>query len=136
MPKLFIQASQGTYGAGARVRIAKALTDLGMACEKLADTAKVRAGVWVMFNEVGPDAVFSGGTVATTPLIALIVYALEGGLDDESRAVFIKEATAILGMELIGDGPHPIYVSIQETPEVNWGMYGAQVSLHKLRSPD
>ncbi len=135
MPKMFIQASHGIYDAGARLRIAKALTDLGIICEKLADTAKVRAGVWVMFNEVAPDAVFSGGTVATTPVIALIVYALEGGLDDASRVRFIGEANSILGAELAGDGPHPIYVCIQETPEVDWGMYGTQVSLAKLRAP-
>ena len=37
--------------AEARVRVTGALTDLCIACERLADTAKVRAGVVVFFTE-------------------------------------------------------------------------------------
>ena len=44
MPKLFVHAPQGTFTAKARAGAAAALTDLGIACERLADTPKVRAG--------------------------------------------------------------------------------------------
>jgi hypothetical protein len=77
MPKLFVHAPQGTFTAEARSRVAAALTDLGITCERLADTAKVRAGVWVFFTEHAPDAVFSGGQIAQNPLIALVANTLE-----------------------------------------------------------
>ncbi|USI73915.1 tautomerase family protein [Sphingomonas morindae] len=134
MPKMFVQAPAGAYDEAARARIARSLTDLGMTCERLADTEKVRAGVWVLFNEVAPGAAFSGGEIAATPIVALIVYALEGGLDESGRTKLIREATAILAADLPTDVPHSIYVSIQETPEVAWGMNGAQVSLASLRT--
>jgi hypothetical protein len=44
MPKLFVHTRQGTFTAEARVRVAAALTDLGIACEHLADTARFGPG--------------------------------------------------------------------------------------------
>ena len=134
MPKLFAHSRQGTFTAEARVRVAAALTDLGIACERLADRAKVRAGVWVFFTEHAPDAVFSGGEIAPDSMIGLVVYALEGGLDAESKQRLIAGATAILGEHAESNGDQvPVYVVIREVPEVNWGMYGKQVSLAALR---
>ena len=135
MPKLFVDSGKGTFTAKARVRIASALTDLGIACERLADTPKVRAGVWVFFTEHESDAMFSGGQVAANSLIRLLVLALEGGLDAESKQRLIRDATAILSehAESIGN-PVTVYVVIREVPEVNWGMYGKQVSLTALRA--
>ena len=135
MPKLFIDSRQGTFTAKARLTVAAALTDLGIACERLADSPKVRAGVWVFFTEHEPDTMFSGGQVAPNPLIRLLVFALEGGLDDESKQKLIADATAILceHAESTGD-PVTVYVVIREVPEVNWGMFGKQVSLAALRA--
>ena len=135
MPKLFVDSSQGSFTAEARGRVAAALTNLGIACERLADTPKVRAGVWVIFTEHQSDAMFSGGQIAANPLIRLLVFALEGGLDAQSKQRLIADATAILSehAESTG-GPVTIYVVIQEVPEVNWGMYGKQVSLAALRA--
>jgi phenylpyruvate tautomerase PptA (4-oxalocrotonate tautomerase family) len=135
MPKLFVHSRQGTFTAEARVRVAAALTDLGIACERLADRAKVRAGVWVFFTEHAPDSIFSGGQIAPNSMIGLVVYALEGGLDAESKQSLIAGATAILGENAEPTGDQvPVYVVIREVPEANWGMYGKQVSLAALRA--
>ena len=135
MPKLFVDSRQGTFTVEGRVRVAAALTNLGIVCERLADTPKVRAGVWVFFTEHTADAIFSGGQVAPNSLIRLVVYALEGGLDGESKQRLISNATAILGEHAKSIGEHAtVYVIIREVPEVNWGMYGKQVSLAALRT--
>jgi phenylpyruvate tautomerase PptA (4-oxalocrotonate tautomerase family) len=135
MPKMFVHTRQGAFTSEARVRVAAALTDLGMACERLADTAKVRAGIWVFFTEHATDAIFSGGQIAPNPMMSLIIYALEGGLDGASKQRLIADATAILGKHPGSNGNRvPVYVVINEVPEVDWGMYGKQVSLAALRA--
>jgi phenylpyruvate tautomerase PptA (4-oxalocrotonate tautomerase family) len=135
MPKMFVHTRQDTFTANARRHVAAALTDLGMACEHLADTAKIRAGVWVFFTEHATDAIFMGGEVAASPLIALVVRALEGGLDGASRQKLIAGATAILREHTgLKDDQVPVYVVIHEVPEEDWGMYGKQVSLAALRA--
>jgi len=135
MPKLFVHTRQGTFTAEARVQVAAALTDLGIACERLADRANVRAGVWVFFTEHAPDAIFSGGQIAANSMIGLVVYALEGGLEGASKQRLIAGATAILVQHAgSNDDQVPVYVVIREVPEVNWGMYGKQVSLAALRA--
>ena len=136
MPKMFVHAPDGVFKGQARAEVAAALTDLGMKCERLAKTEKVREGVWVFFNDHAPDAVFSGGKVASKPLIALIVYALQGGLDEAARTELIAGATSIFAAHVQSDEPIPTYVVIQETPEADWGMYGKQVSLAALRDVD
>jgi phenylpyruvate tautomerase PptA (4-oxalocrotonate tautomerase family) len=134
MPKLFVHSPQGTFTSEARARVATALTDLGITCERLADTAKVRAGVWVFFTEHAPDAVFSGGRIAERPLIALVANTLEGGLDPDSKKKLIADATAILREHAGANGDQlPVYVVIHVVPELDWGMYGQQVSLAALR---
>lgn len=132
---MFVHTRQGILTAEARARAAAALTDLGMACERLADTAKVRTGVWVFFIEHATDAILSGGQIAPNPMMSLIIYALEGGLDGASKQRMIAGATAILGEHagLSGD-QLPVYVVINEVPEADWGMYGKQVSLAALRA--
>ena len=135
MPKLFVHSRQSTFTAEARVQVAAALTDLGIACERLADRANVRAGVWVFFTEHAPDAIFSGGQIAPDSMVGLVAYALEGGLDAESKQRLIAGATAILGEHAEAkSGQVPVYVVIREVPEVNWGMYGKHVSLAALRA--
>src|SRR5271168_2375200 len=135
MPKIFIHSRQGTFTAEARVGVAAALTDLGMACEHLADTEKVRAGVWIFFTEHMPDAIFSGGLVAPNSIISLVVYTLQGGLDSASKPRLIADATAILGKHAGLEGDRvPVYVVIREVPEVDWGMYGERVRLSALRA--
>ena len=137
MPKMFVHAAEGTFSSGSRAEIAAALTDLGMGCERLADTEAVRGGVWVLFSDHAPDSVFHGGAPATKPIIALVVYALRGGLDEGARKKLISGATDILkaGVQAARDEA-AIYVVIQETPENDWGMYGRQVSLSTLRTTD
>jgi phenylpyruvate tautomerase PptA (4-oxalocrotonate tautomerase family) len=116
-------------------RVAAELTDLGMACER-ADTPAIRSGVWVFFAEHEPDAVFSGGELASRPIIALLINAIKGGLDDPAKKRLIEEGTAILGKHAaVGEGKVPAYVAIQDIPEINWGMYGKQVDLSAMRAP-
>ena len=136
MPKMFVYAPRGVFTTEARARVAAELTELGMACERLADTPAIRSGVWVFFAEHEPDAVFSGGKAASRPIIALLVNAIRGGLDDPARKRLIEEGTAIIGKyAAIGEGAVPAYVAIQEIPEINWGMYGKQVDLSAMRAP-
>jgi phenylpyruvate tautomerase PptA (4-oxalocrotonate tautomerase family) len=136
MPKMFVHAPRGVFTAEARARVAAELTDLGMACERLADVPTIRSGVWVFFSEHEPDTVFNGGEVASRPIIALLINAIKGGLDDPAKKRLIEEGTAILGKHgTIGEGKVPAYVAIQEVPEINWGMYGKQVDLSAMRAP-
>jgi hypothetical protein len=85
VPKMFIHASSGVFNAEARARVAAELTDLGMACERLANTPAIRSGVWVIFAEHEADAFFSGGELASRPIIALLINAIKGGLDDPAK---------------------------------------------------
>jgi phenylpyruvate tautomerase PptA (4-oxalocrotonate tautomerase family) len=136
MPKMFVHAPKGVFTAAARARVAAELTDLGMVCERLANTPAIRSGVWVFFAEHEPDAVFSGGEIVSHPIIALLVNAIKGGLDDPARKRLIEEGTAILGKYgAIREATVPAYVAIQEIPEINWGMYGKQVDLSAMRAP-
>lgn len=135
MPKMFVRSTEGTFPPRVRRGVASALTDLGMQCEKLADRAAVRDGVWVLFSEYHPDSVFRGGVAATSATIVLEVFALEGGLDAAARSRLIAESTEVLRRYADGDTDVPVYVVINETPEVDWGMLGKQVELDSLRRP-
>jgi len=97
MPKMFVHTRQGTFTPEARAQVASALTDLGIACERLPNTAKIRSGVWVFFTEHAPDATFRAGEIAPDPPpISLIALSLEGGFDAASKQRMIADATAIL----------------------------------------
>ena len=134
MPKMFVDAAQGVFTSEGRAEAAAALTDLGMACERLRDTPEVRAGVWVFFSEHAADAIFSGGRVASGPTITLVVNALQGGLESAARPRLIAGTTDILSRcASAGAGPVRVYVVIHEVPEADWGMYGKQVSLAAMQ---
>lgn len=95
---------------------------------------KFALGAGCFFTEHTPDAVFSGGQIAQNPLIVLIANTLEGGLDSDSKKKLIADATAILREHAGANGNQlPVYVVIHEVPELDWGMYGQQVSLAALR---
>jgi phenylpyruvate tautomerase PptA (4-oxalocrotonate tautomerase family) len=135
MPKMFVHAREGAFTGEARGLVAAALTDLGIACERLADTAKVRRGIWVFFSDHGADSIFRAGEMAQDQVMSLVVYALKGGLDAPSKQRLIAESTEILGKYANGnDGQIQVYVVINEIPEVDWGMSGEQVSLAALRA--
>ena len=76
----------------------------------------------------------SGGRTALDSMVALVAYTREGGLDAESKEKLIAGATAILSEHAETKGAEvPVYVVVRQVPEVNWGMYGKQVSLAALR---
>ena len=127
MPKMFVHAPGRVFGSTARAAVAAALTELGMAWQRLADRPEVRAGVWVLFNPHAADTLFQGGKVGPEPAIALVVYALQGSLDHDSRRRLIAEATDILqGHAVSDDGPPRVYVVIHDVPEASWGMAGGR----------
>ncbi len=134
MPKMFIHAPQGTFDAEARAEVAEALTDLGLRCEALPQTAFVRSTVWIYFNDYAGDAVFNGGRPATSKVMSLLVYAIEGGLDARGKQKLIAGATDILGRHSGAQGRIPVYVVIREVPESNWGVFGEMANLQDLRS--
>src|ERR1700761_2103875 len=130
MPKMFVHAPEGAFTAEARAKVAAELTDLGMACERLKDTAQIRAEIWVYFVEHARDTVFPAARRAAEPIMSLKVYALKGGFTPQTKTRMITDATAILGKYSKTDGGQvPAYVGILEVPEENWGMYGQQVHL-------
>ena len=79
MPKMFVHAPSGVFTTETRERVAAELTELGMAFEHLTDTPAIRSGVWVIFVEHEHDAFFSGGEVASHPIVALLINAIKGG---------------------------------------------------------
>lgn len=130
MPKMFIHSPAGTFPMEAREKIATRLSDLGLACERLADTPQVRAGIWVYFVEHEPGTVFRAGRPAEQPITSLKIYTIKGGLDAASRKRMIEEATAILGEFCrTATGEVPVFAGVIEVPEDHWGMYGKQVHL-------
>ncbi len=132
---MFVHSPTGTFSLEARSRVARALTDLGIKCEKLSQTDAIRLGVWVFFNEHDKGNVFQGGEAASEQQIALITYAIEGGFDDHAREEFISGATSILADNAAQNQVRtPVYVVIQETPEKDWGMHGKHVSLARMRN--
>jgi phenylpyruvate tautomerase PptA (4-oxalocrotonate tautomerase family) len=134
MPKMFLHASPNAIPPAARPRVATELTELAMSCERLAPTDRVREGVWTFFVNQGDDDVFVGGKATSVSIVALVVYALIGGLDDAARGRMISGATEIIARHgnMKGDSP-PIYVVVHEIADKNWGMFGHQVSLADLR---
>jgi phenylpyruvate tautomerase PptA (4-oxalocrotonate tautomerase family) len=134
MPKMIIHSPGGTFDATSREKLATALTELGLACESLPDTAFLRSTVWIYFNEYAADAVFMGGKPATAKVISMVIYVLEGGLDAEGKKRLISGATDLLGQHAGLNGRVPAYVVIREVPESNWGIFGEQGSLSALHA--
>jgi phenylpyruvate tautomerase PptA (4-oxalocrotonate tautomerase family) len=135
VPKMFIHASPHAIPLAARPHVAAELTELAMSCERLSPVDRVRNGVWTFFVDQGDDSVFVGGKATSASIVALVIYALTGGLDDGARDKMISKATEIIArygnME---ESPPPIYVVVHEIAEKNWGMFGHQVSLADLRN--
>ena len=120
MPKTFVHAPEGVFDADARGRVATKLTDLGLACERLPDTPEVRNSVWLFFTDHAPDAIFAGGRMASSPVVSLTTYTLEGGLDGPAKRKLIAGATLILGEHAaLPSNPVPAYVVIREVPKAN-----------------
>ena len=134
MPKMFIHAPEGTFDPSSREKLATSLTELGLACEALPNTAFVRSTVWIYFNDYAADALFMGGKPATAKVISLVVYALEGGLDAGGKKRLIEGATDLLGQHAGLSGRIPAYVAIREVPEANWGIFGTEGNLAALRA--
>ena len=138
MPKLLIHSPAGTFDAADRQRIAGALMGLGLDCETLPPSPRVRSTVWTYFADYAADAVFMGNEPARLPVVTLQIYVLAGGLHTAGKRKLIEGATAILDRRPGGTSIAPVYVVIHEVAEENWGIFGKQADLAALRasSPD
>ncbi|MBB4351054.1 tautomerase family protein [Aliirhizobium cellulosilyticum] len=134
MPKMMIHTPAGIFAALSREQLVTALTDLALECENLPKTPFVRSTVWIYFNEYPADSVYMAGKPATAKIISLVIYALEGGLDEPNKRRLIAGATALLGRHAGLEGRIPAYVVIREVPETNWGIFGEQGNLEALRN--
>ncbi len=134
MPKLIIHSPAGTFDATDRRRVARALTALGLDCERLPPSPMVRSTVWTYFAEYRLDAVFMGDEPARLPVVTLQIYVLAGGLDAAGKRRLIEAATTILDRRPDGAAIAPVYVVIHEVAEENWGIFGKQADLAALRS--
>ena len=81
MPKLIIHTPAGTFNADARQRVAGALTVLGLDCERLPSSPRVRSTVWTYFADYAADTLFMSDEPARLPVMTLQIYVLAGGLD-------------------------------------------------------
>jgi hypothetical protein len=75
-----------------------------------------------------------GERPATTSVISVQFYAIEGGFDEISRPDLINGVTQILGRNAGLAGHLPVFVALHELPERNWGSFGANPSLAAMRS--
>ena len=134
MPKMFLSAPAGTFDETARKALAADLTELGINCERLADKPSVRDAVWVFFHDYPAGYAFNGGAAAMSAIVTLVTYSLRGGLDGEAKTRFVREATALIGrLGEIGE-PVPAFVLINEINPQDWGMFGHEGDLAKLRA--
>lgn len=134
MPKMIVHAPAGTFDAADRQRIAGALTTLGLDCERLPPSPRMRSTVWTYFAEHPADAVFMGGEPAWLPVVTLQVYTLAGGLDAPGRRRLIEGATALLDRRPDGTASAPVCVLVHAMAEADWGMFGGQADLAAMRA--
>ena len=134
MPKLIIHAPAGAFDAADRRHMAGALTTLGLDCEALPASPRVRSTVWIYFAEYAADAVFISDEPARLPVVTLQIYVLAGGLDAANKRRLIEGATAILDRRPDGTSVAPVYVVIHEVAKENWGVFGKQADLAALRA--
>ena len=77
---------------------------------------------------------FTGGRVASSPVVSVTIYTIEGGLNGPAKRKLIAGTTSILSEHRELQNPVPAYVVVREVPEANWGMFGNTVSLAALRA--
>ena len=132
MPKIIIHASDGTFDQKARAALATELTDFALDCEALPKSPFMKSTVWTYFSTYPADAVFMGGAQAYARIISAQMFVIAGGLDERAKKRLIKGATEILGRHSAAQGNVPVYIVLQEIPEINWGFLGETADLNTM----
>lgn len=134
MPKILIHAPARAYDAIARRTIAGELTDFALDCEALPKSPFVKSTVWIYFNAYADDEVFMGDRPATLDVVSAQIFVIEGGLDADAKKRLIKGVTEIIARPLAPSDRPPVYIVIQEIPEIAWGIFGHNADLAALRA--
>ena len=137
MPKMFLHYPQGAFTQANLELLAQELTQIGLQCEHLPETAYGRSTAWIYAREYPTDQVFVGGRTGGTKVITAEVNAFEGGLDDAAKVALIEAFTESIGRFAgIPSGERcPVFVLIKESPASDWGIFGKRVTLENLRHP-
>ncbi|MFP3392003.1 tautomerase family protein [Brevibacillus sp. SIMBA_040] len=129
MPKIIVHAPEAAFDLKARRAIVGELTDFALECETLPKSPFIKSTVWTYFNLYDRDTVFMGEEEATTNVVSVQIFVIEGGLDSDAKKRLIEGATTIFGRQLGTSNLMPVYIVIHEVPEENWGIFGRKADL-------
>ncbi|WP_230202476.1 tautomerase family protein [Paenibacillus ihumii] len=134
MPMIIVHAPEAAFDLKARRSIVGELTDFALECESLPKSPFVKSTVWTYFNLYDEDTVFMGEKEATTNVVSVQIFVIEGGLDGDAKMRLIEGASTIFGRQLGTSDLIPVYIIIHEVPEENWGIFGREADLAALRT--
>ena len=137
MPLIYVNYPKGTFNDSALDALAEQLTEDGLQCEKLPDTAFVKSTIRIYFNEYAENKVYHGGKSSGTQVISFEINVFEGGLSVEAKKELIKRVTDAVRKHcgLKEEDVAPVYVIIRDIPEAGWGVFGDSITLDNLRNP-
>ena len=126
MPTVSIRIPEGTLDQAARDRLAAGITRACAQAESIPDVPARRIGTWVLIDEVAEGRWFAGGgrdaLAAFVPVI-VEVHPPEGVLDDERRALLVREVSRAVDAALTNDTRQAqTSVVLLEVPEGHWGV--------------
>ncbi|WP_235941462.1 tautomerase family protein [Paenibacillus puerhi] len=134
MPLIIVHAPEAAFDLKARRSIVGELTDFALECETLPKSPFVKSTVWTYFKLYDQDTVFMGEEEATTNVVSVQIFVIEGGLDSDVKMRLVEGATTIFGRQLGTSDPIPVYIIIHEVPEENWGIFGRKADLAAFRT--
>jgi len=137
MPLIYINAPAGTFQQEERDALADKLTTIALDSENLPNTPFVRSTTWIFFKDYDEGAVYHGGKPGGTRVIGIEVNAFQGGLDALAKEKLITEFTGAIRqcLGLADDAIAPVYIILRDVPTIDWGVFGATISLRDLRDP-
>lgn len=136
MPNINIKAPEGVFDTAARVRLARAVTEIARTVEQGGDDPRQLALTWVQIDEIKAGNVFAGGADPLAGLIPVVVFFdyPAGVLDDAARADAVRLLQdAIAAAKPAGD-PRPVAASVimREVMDGFWGGNGRIMRLADL----
>lgn len=134
VPKIIIHAADGTFDPVRRAGLVSELTEFALECEGLPKSPFMKSTVWTYFSTYPAEAVFIGGAHAYAKIISVQMFVIAGGLDEKAKKRLIKGTTEIVGRHSAVQGNVPVYVVLQEIPEINWGFLGETADLEAMRA--
>lgn len=134
MPMIIVHAPEAAFDLKARRSIVGELTDFALECESLPKSPFVKSTAWTYFNLYDQDTVFMGEEEATTNVVSVQIFVIEGGLDSDAKMRLVEGASTIFGRQLGTSDLIPVYIIIHEVPEENWGIFGRKADLAAFRT--